>query len=139
MVFTSSNRKAHLNFDAVDIRDLQAMETDSEVYITPTRTIPEDLDQWQIFYIDPADFILQEPTTTIIRWVVFISFDGGANWQFSASGSIRGYDNAAIPEGKRPGAFGVTLPPPGSQIKGCMFFQTADNDRRRFGVRGATI
>ena len=117
-VFNSANRDANVQYNSATF-DVPVDTTDKKVKFTLT-------------VLD----IVNEPETTVINWT--IERNDGGGWQHMAGGALRGSNGAPSP--KPPGTLSTGLHNVmGQQVRGSLYFTSANDQRKRFGVDGETL
>jgi hypothetical protein len=105
------------------------------VYNSASAQIPDNEDTMVKFTITNFD-IVNEPSTTVINWIIEASTDNVIFEQI-AGGQLNGLDGQTPP--KPPGNVSVSIGNRrGQWVRGSMSFQSANDQRKRFGVSGET-
>jgi hypothetical protein len=79
--------------------------------------------------------IVNEPDTTVIYWQ--IERNDGSGWQHMVGGSLQGLNGIATP--RLWGYIACNIDGiRGDQVRGSILFESAGDQRRRFGVSGET-
>lgn len=117
-VFNARNRDANVQYNS-GVYTVLADTPDTQVQFTLT-----NLD------------LVNEPSTTIIYWT--IERNDGAGWRHMVSGDLNGMDSVTPP--KPPGKIGCGISGiRGQQVRGSLYFVSANDQRKRFGVNGETL
>jgi len=104
------------------------------VYNSGSYTIPDNGDKMVRFTINIVDLVA-EPDTTVFYWA--IERNDGAGWTHMISGSAPGH-NGETPH-KPPGTIATSINGIiGQDVRGSIYFESAADVRKRYGVSGET-
>lgn len=104
-------------------------------YNSATYTIPADTtDKMVKFTLDNIDMVA-EPETTVVYWA--IELDDGSGWRHMVSGDIIG--RGGVEQPRNPGTIATSIGGiKGHDVRGSLYFVSANDQRKRFGVVGET-
>jgi len=81
--------------------------------------------------------LINEPDTTVIHWTIERAISDGQPWQHMVGGSIAGLNGVQPP--KPHGTIATNIDNiVGQFIRGSLYFVSAGDQRKRFGVDGET-
>ena len=119
------------NFTAFNNRNRDA----NVQYNSGSYAVPSDTEDTHVEFTITNIDLVNEPDTTIIYWT--IERNEGGDWLMLAGGDFNGLNGNTPP--KPPGVIGVSLAGvKGQQVRGSMYFVSANDQRKRFGVEGRT-
>jgi hypothetical protein len=106
----------------------------NDVYNSGSYTIPDNGDQMVRFTLNIVDLVA-EPDTTVFHWT--IERNDGSGWTHMVSGDASGRNGVEPPKpiGRIATSIGGIV---GQDVRGSIYFESANDARKRYGVSGET-